>query len=329
MTVVAGVDVSPDHFIGGERRRVAARASRTSRRSTGSVLAEVARGGRGGGRPRGPRRARRVPRVGGARPGRPRAVPAPARRPDRRERRAARRRRVRGHGDAAALAARAGDQPRRAQLPRLRRPRARLRGARLALERHVEPRPADAGRPGRGDHAVERAVHALDLEDGAGARGGLHGRAQAGRVVAALLLAARRPRRTRRASRPACSTSSRGSARRRAPRSSPIRCCAACRFTGSPETGRHIAGAAAANLVPFTAELGGKNPFVVFADADLDAAARKAAGPVRRRRPGLPRRARGCSSRSPSATRSSSASTRPSTRTCSATRATTPRRSRR
>jgi acyl-CoA reductase-like NAD-dependent aldehyde dehydrogenase len=49
-------------------------------------------------------------------------------------------------------------------------------------------------------------------------------------------------------------------------------------FTGSPETGRHIAGAAAANLVPFTAELGGKNPFVVFADADVDAAARKAAG---------------------------------------------------
>src|SRR5215211_5116685 len=49
-------------------------------------------------------------------------------------------------------------------------------------------------------------------------------------------------------------------------------------FTGSPETGRHIAGAAASNLVPFTAELGGKNPFVVFADADLDAAARKAAG---------------------------------------------------
>jgi acyl-CoA reductase-like NAD-dependent aldehyde dehydrogenase len=49
-------------------------------------------------------------------------------------------------------------------------------------------------------------------------------------------------------------------------------------FTGSPETGRLIAGAAAANLVPFTAELGGKNPFVVFADADVDAAARKAAG---------------------------------------------------
>jgi acyl-CoA reductase-like NAD-dependent aldehyde dehydrogenase len=49
-------------------------------------------------------------------------------------------------------------------------------------------------------------------------------------------------------------------------------------FTGSPETGRLIGEAAARNIVPFTAELGGKNPFVVFADADLDAAARKAAG---------------------------------------------------
>jgi betaine-aldehyde dehydrogenase/5-carboxymethyl-2-hydroxymuconic-semialdehyde dehydrogenase len=48
-------------------------------------------------------------------------------------------------------------------------------------------------------------------------------------------------------------------------------------FTGSPEAGRHIASAAAENLTPFTAELGGKNPFLVFADADLDAAARKAA----------------------------------------------------
>lgn len=49
-------------------------------------------------------------------------------------------------------------------------------------------------------------------------------------------------------------------------------------FTGSPETGRHIGIAAARNLVPFTAELGGKGPLVVFADADIDAAARKAAG---------------------------------------------------
>jgi betaine-aldehyde dehydrogenase/5-carboxymethyl-2-hydroxymuconic-semialdehyde dehydrogenase len=49
-------------------------------------------------------------------------------------------------------------------------------------------------------------------------------------------------------------------------------------FTGSTETARHIGRAAAAAIVPFTAELGGKNPFVVFADADLDAAAAKAAG---------------------------------------------------
>lgn len=48
-------------------------------------------------------------------------------------------------------------------------------------------------------------------------------------------------------------------------------------FTGSPDTARHIGVAAAQNLVPFTAELGGKGPLLVFADADLDAAARRAA----------------------------------------------------
>jgi 5-carboxymethyl-2-hydroxymuconic-semialdehyde dehydrogenase len=48
-------------------------------------------------------------------------------------------------------------------------------------------------------------------------------------------------------------------------------------FTGSPATGRKIGMAAAKNLVPFTAELGGKGPFVVYADADLDLAAEKAA----------------------------------------------------
>jgi acyl-CoA reductase-like NAD-dependent aldehyde dehydrogenase len=49
-------------------------------------------------------------------------------------------------------------------------------------------------------------------------------------------------------------------------------------FTGSPETARHIGINAARNIVPFTAELGGKGPFLVFADSDLDAAAKKAAG---------------------------------------------------
>lgn len=49
-------------------------------------------------------------------------------------------------------------------------------------------------------------------------------------------------------------------------------------FTGSPETGRLIGMVAAGNLIPFTGELGGKGPFVVFEDADLETAAAKAAG---------------------------------------------------
>mgnify|MGYP006079318335 CR=1 FL=1 len=48
-------------------------------------------------------------------------------------------------------------------------------------------------------------------------------------------------------------------------------------FTGSPETARRIGKAAAENLVPFTAELGGKGPLIVFADSDLDVAAHRAA----------------------------------------------------
>ncbi|HVV18616.1 MAG TPA: aldehyde dehydrogenase family protein, partial [Pseudonocardiaceae bacterium] len=47
-------------------------------------------------------------------------------------------------------------------------------------------------------------------------------------------------------------------------------------FTGSVAAGRQVAAAGAANLVPVTLELGGKSPMVVFADADLDAAAKAA-----------------------------------------------------
>jgi aldehyde dehydrogenase (NAD+) len=43
-------------------------------------------------------------------------------------------------------------------------------------------------------------------------------------------------------------------------------------FTGSPETGRRVMAAAAANLTPVLLELGGKSALVVFDDADLDAA---------------------------------------------------------
>ncbi|WP_405806515.1 aldehyde dehydrogenase family protein [Streptomyces sp. NBC_01187] len=43
-------------------------------------------------------------------------------------------------------------------------------------------------------------------------------------------------------------------------------------FTGSVPTGIKVAQAAAANVVPSVTELGGKSPFVVFADADFDLA---------------------------------------------------------
>lgn len=49
-------------------------------------------------------------------------------------------------------------------------------------------------------------------------------------------------------------------------------------FTGSVETARSIGRSAARNIVPFTAELGGKSCLLVFADADIDAAAKRAAG---------------------------------------------------
>ncbi|HET9972622.1 MAG TPA: aldehyde dehydrogenase family protein, partial [Streptosporangiaceae bacterium] len=49
-------------------------------------------------------------------------------------------------------------------------------------------------------------------------------------------------------------------------------------FTGSVATGRLVAAAAGAQLTPASLELGGKSPFLVFADADLDLAVRHAAG---------------------------------------------------
>jgi acyl-CoA reductase-like NAD-dependent aldehyde dehydrogenase len=48
-------------------------------------------------------------------------------------------------------------------------------------------------------------------------------------------------------------------------------------FTGSVPTARWIAQAAGANLVPCSLELGGKSPFIVLEDADLDNAAATAA----------------------------------------------------
>ena len=47
-------------------------------------------------------------------------------------------------------------------------------------------------------------------------------------------------------------------------------------FTGSVETGREVMGRAAERLVPVSLELGGKDPMVVLADADLERAANAA-----------------------------------------------------
>jgi aldehyde dehydrogenase (NAD+) len=44
-------------------------------------------------------------------------------------------------------------------------------------------------------------------------------------------------------------------------------------FTGGPETARHVIRNSAENLAATSLELGGKSPFVVFADADLESAA--------------------------------------------------------
>lgn len=44
-------------------------------------------------------------------------------------------------------------------------------------------------------------------------------------------------------------------------------------FTGGPETARHIVRSSAENLARTSLELGGKSPFIVFEDADLDSAA--------------------------------------------------------
>ncbi|HEV2705108.1 MAG TPA: aldehyde dehydrogenase family protein, partial [Pyrinomonadaceae bacterium] len=47
-------------------------------------------------------------------------------------------------------------------------------------------------------------------------------------------------------------------------------------FTGSVATGKRVAEAAARRLVPFVLELGGKDPMIVFEDADTEAAAHAA-----------------------------------------------------
>lgn len=51
-------------------------------------------------------------------------------------------------------------------------------------------------------------------------------------------------------------------------------------FTGSEEVGKHIARSASKTLKHVSLELGGKNPNIIFADCDVDAAASVAAGAI-------------------------------------------------
>ncbi len=51
-------------------------------------------------------------------------------------------------------------------------------------------------------------------------------------------------------------------------------------FTGSSATGKRIQAAAAENLTPVAMELGGKSPHIIFADADIEAAAQTVAAAV-------------------------------------------------
>ena len=83
-----------------------------------------------------------------------------------------------------------------------------------ALE-HLDP---GADRPGRRDHAMEHAVHAVDLEDRPGAGRRLHGRAQARGMVAGDRRPAGRSLRNRPACPTACSTPCTASARKPARR---------------------------------------------------------------------------------------------------------------
>jgi acyl-CoA reductase-like NAD-dependent aldehyde dehydrogenase len=53
--------------------------------------------------------------------------------------------------------------------------------------------------------------------------------------------------------------------------------CSFVAITGETVTGRHVAQRAAAKLKPYTLELGGKNPIIVLADADIEYAVKSVA----------------------------------------------------
>ena len=130
-----------------------------------------------------------------------------------------------------------------------------------------------AARRGRADHPVELPDPDGDLEAGARAGRRQRGRPEAGRADAGVdpraAGADRRP-----AARPACSTSSTGSASRPASRLPPAPRVAKVAFTGETTTGRLIMQYASENIIPVTLELGGKSPNIFFADVAASAGRR-------------------------------------------------------
>ena len=159
-------------------------------------------------------------------------------------------------------------------LPVLRRHRGHRRrpGGRHRPGGRDQPRRARAGRRVRADHAVELPAAADVVEGRARARGRQHVRAQAERADPVhgdpADARADRGRSAGRRREPGARRRARRSARR-SPSTTPSTWC---RSPAASPTGQRVMAAAAATVKKVALELGGKNPNVVFADADLPTA---------------------------------------------------------
>ena len=158
----------------------------------------------------------------------------------------------------------------------------------FAVERLAEPprtlpggernaRPPRPGRRGRRLHALERAVHARHLARRARAGRGQHRRPQAAGVGAADLLACSATSPLEAGLPPGVLNVVHGTGAEAGAPLTGHPDVDRVAFTGSPATARTVYRDAAAQLTPVSFELGGKSPFVVLDDADLDAAAATAA----------------------------------------------------